>query len=155
MSKRFWLSLFLFAGIIAGPAMAQSLVPIDPATVTLEGVAPVKWHYEDVATPFPGDPCDCHELGADGYMDFVFHVLTQDLVAAIGPVPDRTMVVLTASGFLYDGMEIEGTDCMRVQIGGPKALGPEVIALDLFTQSNPRDAVQRIVYQIPQTGRAD
>jgi len=34
MSKTFWISIFLVTGIIAGPAMAQSLVPMDPATVT-------------------------------------------------------------------------------------------------------------------------
>jgi hypothetical protein len=34
MSKRFWFSVFLLAGILAGSAPAQSLVPIDPATVT-------------------------------------------------------------------------------------------------------------------------
>ena len=34
MSKRFLFSLVLIAGAIAGPTLAQSLVPIDPATVT-------------------------------------------------------------------------------------------------------------------------
>ncbi len=34
MSQKYWLTVFLVAGIIAGPAVAQSLVPIDPATVS-------------------------------------------------------------------------------------------------------------------------
>jgi hypothetical protein len=34
MSKQFWLSAFLVMEIVAGPVLAQSLVPIDPATVT-------------------------------------------------------------------------------------------------------------------------
>ena len=47
---------------------------IDPYTISLNyegksGPARIRSAYEDVATPFEGDLCDCHELGGDGYMD--------------------------------------------------------------------------------------
>jgi hypothetical protein len=34
MSKQFWLNAFLVAAIATGPAVAQSIVPIDPGTIT-------------------------------------------------------------------------------------------------------------------------
>jgi len=51
MSKRFWLSLFLFAGIIAGPAMAQSLVLIDPASISDGNV----YLMDNVSTDVPDE----------------------------------------------------------------------------------------------------
>ena len=48
---------------------------IDPSTLSLTragvtgSVAPIRWSYADVGTPFMGDGCDCHDLTGDGYMD--------------------------------------------------------------------------------------
>ena len=42
---------------------------IDPATIVLGregievGVQLLRWAYEDMATPFEGELCDCHTLG--------------------------------------------------------------------------------------------
>lgn len=52
---------------------------IDPATVKIyvaigaEGVPPLRWSYEDVATPYTGSSGGGHALGGDGYLDLVFH----------------------------------------------------------------------------------
>lgn len=50
---------------------------IDPTTILLTrkgyeepGVSPLRWAYEDAATPFDGELCDCHDLNGDGYLDF-------------------------------------------------------------------------------------
>jgi hypothetical protein len=56
---------------------------IDPETIelTLEGVeggvSPLRWNYEDVATPFEGELCDCHELEGDGILDLTLKFDTQ------------------------------------------------------------------------------
>lgn len=58
---------------------------IDPSTIRLvvegveEGVAPLRWDWEDVATPFQGELCDCHDLNGDGYMDLTLKFKTQEL----------------------------------------------------------------------------
>ena len=61
---------------------------IDPGTIVLafEGadgvVSPLRWSYEDVATPFVGDPFDGHDAGSDGYVDLVLHFDVPEVVDA-------------------------------------------------------------------------
>jgi hypothetical protein len=90
---------------------------IDPATVQLEGVSPIRWAYEDVATPFMGELCDCHELTGDGILDMTFKFDTQEIVAALGAVTDGEMRTLTLTGSLMVFVcseAIEGHDCVRI-----------------------------------------
>ena len=61
---------------------------IDPVTVTLAGASPLRWDWEDVATPFEpytgkGDCLDCNTIGPDGYLDLTLKFDTQGLLAAI------------------------------------------------------------------------
>jgi hypothetical protein len=90
---------------------------IDPWTVRLEGVAPIRWGYEDVATPFMGDLCDCHDLTGDGYLDMTFKFDRQAIVAAIGPVCDGDVITLTLTGNLMSyvcGEPFIGHDCVWI-----------------------------------------
>jgi hypothetical protein len=96
---------------------------IDPKTVkiyiegTAEGVSPICWSYEDVATPYTGPPGGGHTLGADGYLDLVFHFDTQavtalDLTSHVGQT-----IPLIIKGNIYrafDGMAIQGQDYVRI-----------------------------------------
>jgi hypothetical protein len=98
---------------------------IDPATVKLsregvdeDGVSPLRWAYEDVAKPFKGELCDCHELGADGYMDLTLKFDTPELVEKLQltDVAGET-IALTLTGNLreeFGGTPIRGEDCARV-----------------------------------------
>lgn len=95
---------------------------IDPETIELtredveEGVAPIRWSYEDVATPFEGELCDCHDLEGDGYMDLTLKFDTQELVDELdlSDFDDGDEIPLTITGYLYDGKEFKGEDCIRV-----------------------------------------
>ncbi len=92
---------------------------VDPSTVMLEGVAPLRWSMEDVATPVSdGEECECTTLGADGFMDLVFHFDAQSVIAALGPVTNFTFEVLTLTGNLSNDTPFEGQDCVRIQIPG-------------------------------------
>jgi len=48
-------------------------------------VAPVKWTYEDVATPVyeKENSCDCNNLDGDGYIDLVLKFDAQELVGTL------------------------------------------------------------------------
>jgi hypothetical protein len=84
---------------------------IDPATVFLEGVAPLRWAFEDLATP--GDPL----AGPDGIMDLSLKFDTQEIVAALGDVNDGDEITLHLTGNLkeeFDGTPIEGEDVVRI-----------------------------------------
>jgi len=87
---------------------------IDPRRVQLEGVPPLRWSVEDVATPFDGDRCHCHECGADGFDDLTLKFDNQNLLAALGDVHDGDEIVLTLRGSLLDGTPIEGQDCVLI-----------------------------------------
>jgi len=98
---------------------------IDPETVqlTLEGlgvgVSPLRWSYEDVATPYKGDPCSGHDYGADGYLDITLKFKTQEVIETLGldAFSDRDVVILMLTGNLkeeFDGTRIMGQDCIVI-----------------------------------------
>jgi hypothetical protein len=105
---------------------------VDPSTVTLEGVAALRWAYEDVATPFDGDLCDCTEDGPDGLMDLTLKFETQDIVAALGSVTDGEYRPLTFEGGMYDGYPIYGEDCVWIRDKGDDPGPPPVISVETF-----------------------
>lgn len=93
---------------------------IDPATLRLEGVAPLRWSLRDVATPF--EPwlgkadcrADCTEAGPDGYMDLTLKFDAQEVVHALGDVANRECRVLTLTGNFFDLRAIEGEDVVWI-----------------------------------------
>lgn len=98
---------------------------VDPATVqlTLEGldvgVVPLRWSYEDVATPYLGEPCDGHDYGPDGYLDLTLKFKTQEVIDTLGlhDFSDREVVILMLTGNLmeeFDGTRIMGQDCIII-----------------------------------------
>jgi len=95
---------------------------VDPASVLLEGVAPLRWNLEDVATPFEPyigkeDAFDCTEDGPDGYLDLTLKYNIQELVGALGDVNDGDVLVLELTGNLkeeYGGTPIVGEDVVVI-----------------------------------------
>lgn len=95
---------------------------IDPDSILLEGVSPVRWAVEDVATPFTPllgkeNALDCTTLGPDGRADLVLKFDAQQIVAALGTVKDGKVVVLSLTGNLKDefgGAFIEGEDVVII-----------------------------------------
>ena len=98
---------------------------VDPATVKLEGVAPLRWAFEDVATPSSEE---CNTLGPDGYLDLTLKFDTQDILLQFNLGPDTLVDVtsedltlvdgeyraLTLTGYLYDGTPISGEDTVLI-----------------------------------------
>lgn len=87
---------------------------IDLATVRLEGVTPIRSDEKDVATPFDGELCDCHELEGDGFEDLTLKFDSQEIIVALGTVSDGDEIVLTLTGQLVDGTAIKGQDCVFI-----------------------------------------
>jgi len=111
------------------------VMTIDPSTVMMcnetseSGVAPLRWSYEDVATPYqdetPDDP-NGHEETGDGIMDLVLKYDTQEVVTMLSlcGYDDWEYVKLFLKGNLFDeegGTPIEGFDWVRIQ--SPKGKG--------------------------------
>lgn len=107
-----------------------NVTTIDPGTILLTregvegGVAPTRWNYEDVATPFDGELCDCHELTGDGYRDLSLKFDMQAVVTTLGLSGEAgNTIPLTITGKLKEeagGTSIEGQDCIWVLKTGKK-----------------------------------
>ncbi|CAK8721575.1 VWFA domain-containing protein [Candidatus Electronema halotolerans] len=92
---------------------------IDPATVSISGVKPIRWSIKDVATPYSpftgkSDRMDCTTDGPDGYNDLTLDFSTKDLIPVFGNVADRDVVTLKVDGKLYDATAIAGEDVVIV-----------------------------------------
>jgi len=113
----------VFAVAICGTDY-YDIMQIDPATVRIyiegieEGVSPIRWSFEDVATPYVGEPGGGHALGGDGYLDLVFHFETQAAVNELGLAGyTGETIPLYIKGRLYSefgGRSIEGKDYVWV-----------------------------------------
>jgi hypothetical protein len=117
---------------------------VDPATVLLEGVAPLSWHLEDVSTPVePGeDPCECTTDSADGFMDFHLKFATQELVESLEaqlqrPLEHGEVIVLTLTATTYDGTNIEGTDCIVAIDRKVVPISTEIASLSCLSGNHP------------------
>jgi hypothetical protein len=131
------------------------VMTIDPATVRLEGVAPLRWNFEDVSTPVgpDADTCECTTLGADGYMDMTLKFDHQAIAAALGPVQDREVRVLTLTGMTYDSRHIMGKDCVIIlKKGKAKLSDDETIAGFSLGDAypNPFNPETEISFSIPE-----
>jgi hypothetical protein len=92
---------------------------IDPATIRLNGVVPLRWAFEDVGTPYLpfASKCGgyaCNNKGSDGYLDLSLKFDTQAFVASLGPVEDREPVIVPLKGFLKDGTAFQGEDVIII-----------------------------------------
>lgn len=93
---------------------------IDPASIRLAGVEPLRSAYGDVAAPAPDiTDCNCIETGPDGLLDLTLKFATQAIVEAVGDVDDGDIVPLELTGILYDPIPheipIEGSDCILIK----------------------------------------
>ena len=95
---------------------------VDPGTVTLEGVSPLRWSAEDVAAPYEPylgkeDAFDCTTDGPDGCDDLTLKLDKQEVVAALGEVSAGDVLVLHLTGSLTEdagGTAIVGEDVVVI-----------------------------------------
>jgi len=95
---------------------------VDPGTVKLIGVEPLRCSYEDVCTPyypFSGKETElsCTEAGSDGFLDLTLKFDMQQVIEALGEVADQDVLVLSLEGKLFDeygGVPIAGQDVVRI-----------------------------------------
>ncbi len=91
------------------------ITTIDPTSIRLAGVSPLRSSFEDVAGP-PADSndCNCTEGGPDGFLDLTLKFKTRDIVEAIGDVNYGDTLTLKLTGVTIGERPIEGTDCILI-----------------------------------------
>ena len=93
---------------------------VDPTSVKLQGVSPLRYALEDVATPFTGtlaSATSCTTAGPDGFTDLVLLFDKQSVSAALGPVTNHQVLILTLTGNLlpsFGGAAISGQDVVVI-----------------------------------------
>jgi len=90
---------------------------IDPASVMAAGeVPPVRWAYEDVATPYVGGAGGCTTLESDGILDLTLKYDALEVAGALDLESDGgELMPLSFSGTLKEsGTVIQGEDWLRV-----------------------------------------
>lgn len=93
---------------------------IDPATVLLEGVAPIRWSVEDVAAPYmpfvdkPLNRLSCNTAGPDGFMDLTLKFDNTAFNTLLAGYVRNNVVRLKLTGNLMDGTPIYGEDIVVI-----------------------------------------
>ncbi len=98
---------------------------------------------KDPATPFDGEPCDCHDLGDDGFIDLELKFHKGEVVPELEllGLPPGTQLELVVTGNLLDKTPFVSTgDCIRLvgpagDLDGDGSVG----ILDLFALLAGRD----------------
>ena len=82
----------------------------------IEKFAPQSWSYADVATPFLGEPCDCHKLTADGYTDLILTFSVRELrdTLQLDIVVGQTVPLIVGGYFKGGNFPVVGEDCIIV-----------------------------------------
>jgi len=127
---------------------------IDPSTVMLQGVSPLRWSIQDQTSPATSS-CECPGRGPDGVDDLVLQFPRQALARELPFVTDRSTADLTLAGVMTDGTPFEGTDCVRVLngkngLGGPTRTAAVRTGLTAVTP-NPFNPSTRISYSVATT----
>jgi len=137
---------------------------VDPATVRLEGIAPLSWNREDVATPYSpfvgkSDCMNCNSLRKDRIQDITFKFSAPALVAALGTLTPLECRVVRLTGNMTNGCPIAGEDVVRIQAHGAildpgtAPAVPEAHALHANTP-NPFGLKTQFSYELASAGHA-
>jgi parallel beta-helix repeat protein len=99
--------------------------------------------FEDVATPFAGETCECIEAEGDGIMDLSLKFLSNDVVGMLdlNGLPDGDLVELVVSGQLLDGTDFSANDCIRLVPPGtpPGAVMVSANLAEIWVDATPLD----------------
>lgn len=126
---------------------------IDPSSLLLEGIPPLRWRYDDVGAPAPDGEgtCTCTEEGPDGYDDLTLKFKTPEIADALGTIIAGETIVLTLTGSLKDGTEFVTHACVIARGGKEgKIIVDHGHRPTLYVASSPSAPVQIIKYKIPE-----
>jgi hypothetical protein len=143
---------------IAGTGTGEFVAAeIDPATLSLEGVSPLAYSLDDIASPHEpfldkGGCNDCTKDRADGIEDFEMRFDIDEVRSAVGAIAEDTCAVLHLSGNFTDGFPFVGEDVLLIRVVGKpgpmKAQAPAPFSLSALP--NPVSGSTTIRFGLPE-----
>lgn len=94
-----------------------NVASIDPSSIRLAGVAPLRSGIEDIEAPRSGScPASTPDGRADLTLKFDTQAIVKALRAALGTLKDREQVVLPLEGRFRDGTSFQGEDVVLLLV---------------------------------------
>jgi hypothetical protein len=89
---------------------------IDPVSIRLEGIAPLRSDYKDVSAPVVNVSGECEGInaGPDGFVDLILKFKAQEIVTALPEVNDGDQIELIISGEINEYTKISGSDYVLI-----------------------------------------
>jgi hypothetical protein len=151
-----WSSKKALAVAIPGTGTGEfEAAEIDPATISLEGVAPLAYSLRDITSPYEPfigkEGCyDCAKSHKDGILDFEMEFDFLEIRSVVGTIGADTCVVLHLSGSFSDGFPFMGEDVLLLRTTGKPGIkpAPEAGRLTLSTGPNPAPGTATIRFSL-------
>jgi hypothetical protein len=131
---------------------------LDSGTARLEGLAPFRYEYRDIAGPLPSresGECECTDRGPDGFTDMVLYFDRKKLMEALEPWTEGEMRTLTLTARTRTQQPAMGRDCVVYKTVGLRHLaGAEATEMTGLGANipNPFNAATTITYSLSDDG---
>ncbi|MEW5702761.1 MAG: T9SS type A sorting domain-containing protein [Candidatus Zixiibacteriota bacterium] len=131
---------------------------LDSGSIRLEGMAPFKYEYRDIARPLvsrESGKCECTDRGPDGYDDMVFYFDRAKLMEMLGPWNEGEVRTLALTARTCTQMPAVGQDCVVYKhlgvrnLAGAEAMAPFGLGTNI---PNPFNAATTITYSLADDG---
>lgn len=129
---------------------------VDPASIRMEGIAPVRCAFEDVARPgaSAGD-CPCSDAGPDGVPDLALKFSRREIAVLCEDVSTGDRITLTVRGRMQDGTPFTAGDCLLIVNGiDDSPDGVTQVTLGPATP-NPFNPATAIYFALPEAMRVN
>ncbi len=128
---------------------------INPSSIRLEGVAPLRFHIADIAAPSgENNSCTGSIKSPDGYADLMIKFNTRDIVAALGGLDGIAGAKVTLEAVLEDDTHLMGQDQVIIVGNGPRK-DPESGRHNLYVRSGPGEMIQTVQFEIPERANVE
>jgi hypothetical protein len=142
------------AALVVSPTL--NVRDVELASVRLEGFAPVRTSFDDVASALATVPCECIGWALDGVEDLALKFSGEDVAAALGSTPPGGLKFLTLTGRLANGTPFEAQNCLFVASPPPPdSLPGDSSIAAMVVRRDPSSSGAKVAYTLAEDALVD